>query len=77
MGGLFAVDAFFFLSGFLAAFLMMQKMYPNRAKLGLGGYTYVYLHRYLRLVPAVAFCFLLGTYLMPYMGGGPVYFAVS
>ena len=71
------MDAFFFLSGFLAAFLMLQKMYPKRARSGLAGYSYVYVHRYLRLVPAIVFLFLLGTYILPYLGGGPAYFAVT
>ena len=47
-GGFFAVDAFFFLSAFLGAYLMLIKLYKNQ-KLNLG---MIYFHRvYIIIIP--------------------------
>lgn len=40
----FAVDSFFFLSGFLTFYLLTQKLYPANGK---GNYLMLYVHRYL------------------------------
>ena len=40
----FAVDSFFFLSGFLTFYLLTTKLYPSNGK---GNYIMLYVHRYL------------------------------
>jgi len=45
-GGFFAVDVFFFLSGFLTFYLLTIKIYPRK---GRENYLMVYFHRWFRL----------------------------
>lgn len=55
-GGFFAVDVFFYLSGFLTFYLLTQRMYP---KGGRDNYPMIYFHRWYRLAFPSAFCILL------------------
>lgn len=68
-GGFFAVDTFFFLSGFLVGFLVLQQMQSSR---GMNWFLY-YFHRLWRLTPAFAFLLLVYWKLFPYLGFGPVW----
>mmetsp|Transcript_33776 Transcript_33776/g.38915 ORF Transcript_33776/g.38915 Transcript_33776/m.38915 type:complete len:259 (-) Transcript_33776:511-1287(-) len=67
-GGFFAVDSFFFLSGFLTFYLLTAKMYKKTENFFL-----LYFHRYYRLIFPVVFVVAFSTWLMKYLGSGPVY----
>ena len=69
-GGLFAVDAFFFLSGLLTFALLTSKLYPRGGK---GNYLLIYLHRWLRLAIPVALVMLFAVGIYPYIGEGAFY----
>eukprot|EP00735_Rhodelphis_limneticus_P005799 TRINITY_DN1782_c0_g1::TRINITY_DN1782_c0_g1_i1::g.25168::m.25168 TRINITY_DN1782_c0_g1::TRINITY_DN1782_c0_g1_i1::g.25168 ORF type:complete len:761 (-),score=100.30,sp/Q09225/NRF6_CAEEL/28.78/3e-45,Acyl_transf_3/PF01757.17/4.4e+03,Acyl_transf_3/PF01757.17/6.8e+03,Acyl_transf_3/PF01757.17/2.2e-19 TRINITY_DN1782_c0_g1_i1:273-2555(-) len=85
LGGTFAVDTFFFMSGFLVAYSLVSLMYPSpQADLGFGltpratgtvssafRPLMYYLHRFIRLVPTYAVCIFLYTSLLPHIGQGP------
>lgn len=66
IGSTVSVDAFFLLSGILVCWSLLKELDRNR-KLNL---PLMYLHRYLRLTPALAALILL-TALMKYLGSGP------
>ena len=66
----FAVDTFFFLSGFLTFYLLTLKLYPTKGKTNL---LLLYLHRYLRLLPILFFVYLFGRYLFAYIDNGTNY----
>lgn len=70
-GGLFAVDIFFFLSAFLATYLMASKFYKSRV--GPVKILQIYLHRYLRLIPVIigVILFVIGIY--SFTGSGPLW----
>eukprot|EP00164_Ancoracysta_twista_P000936 GFYU01001225.1.p1 GENE.GFYU01001225.1~~GFYU01001225.1.p1 ORF type:complete len:629 (+),score=138.60 GFYU01001225.1:88-1974(+) len=76
-GGFFAVDTFFFLSGFLASYLLMKTL--NRSVDGLRNveWVMVYVHRYLRITPNVGVLILLLTYLQPPLVSGPFAFYMN
>jgi len=63
-----AVDVFFYLSGFLVAYLVLKEM---NAKRGRVNWMLFYFHRYWRLTPVYAFTILVYTNLVPYMVQGP------
>ncbi|CAI2359321.1 unnamed protein product [Moneuplotes crassus] len=71
-GGYYAVDTFFFLSGFLTFALLIYKIYPKR---GIGIYDtfLVYFHRYYRLIFPLVFVQFLVMYVMEHLGSGPLY----
>lgn len=68
--GTFAVDTFFFLSGFLVAYNLLREMKNNNGKFNI---TFFYLHRYLRMTPlmmaVIAFC----ANILVYLGSGPAW----
>ena len=68
--GMYAVDSFFYLSGFLSCYLLTSKMYPKKGKISL---PLLYFHRYYRLIFPIVFCTLLMMYFMKYLGDGPIY----
>jgi peptidoglycan/LPS O-acetylase OafA/YrhL len=74
MSGYFAVDVFFYMSGFMLC-LSLQKFLGNkipRVKI----FLLAMLNRYLRLLPLLLFIIVGMTYLLPFMGSGPnSYFA--
>jgi peptidoglycan/LPS O-acetylase OafA/YrhL len=63
-GAYFSVDVFFFLSGFLGVYLMTEKLYPKKGK---ASYPLIYLHRYLRLIPALVFSLFMCWWFLPYV----------
>jgi len=70
-GGLYAVDTFFWMSGFLMGYLMVSEMVKRggRMKWGL-----VYFHRYWRIVPLVAIAVGCHWLLSEYFGSGPLWY---
>ena len=71
-GGLFAVDAFFFMSAFLATYIMIQKLKKVR-NFGPGTVLGIYFHRVFRLLPTIALLMLLVVAIWQFMGDGPVW----
>lgn len=69
-GGFYAVDSFFWLSGFLTFYLLTAKMYPKKGKTNFG---LVYFHRYYRLIFPLIFITGMSMYIFPIMGDGPFY----
>ena len=72
-GGAFAVDSFFFLSGFLAYWSMAKRMSANTFKFW-KSLPMIYLHRYLRITLPHVGLMLLATGLWAHIGDGPFYF---
>ena len=70
-GGFFAVDVFFYLSGFLTFYLLTAKIYPTRGK---ANYPMMYFHRWFRLVTPAGYCILLCVFIFKYFGSGPKYY---
>ena len=70
-----AVDSFFFLSGFLGAYVGMRKLAAEDRRgrqtspFGLAGMFY--LERYLRLTPIYLFVLMIYMYLLPHLESGP------
>ncbi|CAM4841946.1 unnamed protein product [Rotaria magnacalcarata] len=69
--GVFSVDTFFLLSGFLTAVLFVR--HARKEKLSLRMMTLYYVHRYVRLTPAFILVMFVSIYLTPYFGQGPLY----
>ena len=69
--GLFAVDTFFFIGGFFAAFVLYSKLKP--VKIGVGSYAGVLLHRLFRIWPVYMFAMLFWWKITVYFGSGPVW----
>lgn len=63
-----SVDTFLFISGFLIAWLGLKEMEKTKGKLDI---LSMYLHRYIRLTPAVAAAVLFVVSLLKFMGSGP------
>ena len=71
-GGLFAVDAFFVLSGFLCAYMMTAK-FMEKGGGKLKQLPLIYFHRWYRLTVPLLMLIGIGYWLLPYLGDGPVY----
>lgn len=65
--GVLAVDTFFFLSGCLVSFIGFKKLEASR-KLNI---PMMYIHRYLRITPLVAFAMLFLVSIFKFFGRGP------
>ncbi|KAK0160135.1 hypothetical protein PV328_007572 [Microctonus aethiopoides] len=65
----FAVDTFFVMSGFLTAYLFMKEMTKRRK---FNPIIY-YLHRYIRLTPALGALLLLTIFILPRIGSGALW----
>mmetsp|Transcript_9091 Transcript_9091/g.8677 ORF Transcript_9091/g.8677 Transcript_9091/m.8677 type:complete len:382 (+) Transcript_9091:397-1542(+) len=72
-GGYFAVDTFFFLSGFLTFALLISKMYPKRGMIGIVNTLLIYFHRYYRLIFPMVYIQFFTMYVVRYIGSGPMY----
>jgi len=78
----FAVDTFFFMSGFLVVYVMLRRFEDKAVKQGVAktspGFIswlpFFYIHRYLRIVPLYAFLMLCWWKLAIYLGNGPFWF---
>ena len=65
-GGLFAVDTFFFVGGFLMAYVFLKERTQTMFK-----YPLAILNRYLRFVPSYFFAIMIFREFLPHMGRGP------
>ena len=72
-GGVYAVDVFFFLSGFLTFYLLTAKLYPKGGWDGCKNFLLLYFHRFYRLIFPVVFVTGITVWLMKYFGNGPFY----
>ena len=63
----FAVDSFFFLSGFLLTLSMLKRL----ASGSMPRFALLALHRYLRLTPTYAYALFALMYLVPHFAAGP------
>ena len=70
--GPYAVDIFFWLSGFLGVYLLLSTMKKKRGKMQ--PFYLIYLHRFLRLMPMYIATMLFYWYLMSAVGNGPIFF---
>ncbi|CAM9306129.1 unnamed protein product [Chrysoparadoxa australica] len=72
----FAVDTFFYLSGFLVVYVMLKRFDTNRQQMQRWPQwlPYFYLHRWLRIFPMYMFCMLFWWKVAPYMGEGPFWY---
>ncbi|XP_052270668.1 O-acyltransferase like protein-like isoform X1 [Dreissena polymorpha] len=70
IGGGFAVDTFFVLSGFLVTWLQLKEMH-KRNKCALGDWIMYYFHRFWRLTPIYMMVLMTFGCLYQYMGSGP------
>ncbi|XP_071495950.1 nose resistant to fluoxetine protein 6-like [Diadema antillarum] len=70
----FAVDSFFFLSGFLLTLLTLRKMKEKDGKIP---WAWLYFHRYIRLTPTLGALILVLTFVLPNLGQGPIWFGVQ
>jgi len=64
----FAVDVFFYISGFLVMYMLLKELNQKKGKIPWGLF---YFHRYWRLTPVFAFIMLVYTTLTPHMVEGP------
>lgn len=63
-----SVDTFLFISGFLITWLGLKEMEKTKGKLNI---MTMYIHRYMRLTPALAATVLFVVSLYKFMGSGP------
>lgn len=68
-----AVDLFFWLTAFLGCFFLLNRMHDNDGNIG--SILKIYLHRFMRLFPLMAFTlFFFWKFLVLYGGDGPMFF---
>ncbi|XP_017066862.1 nose resistant to fluoxetine protein 6 [Drosophila eugracilis] len=72
--GIYAVDTFFFLSGLLLVLIALRSMERTNGKLNI---PMMYVHRYLRLTPILAFAILIYMKILPLLGNGPLQGSVN
>lgn len=65
-----SVDSFFFLSGLLLSWIGMKEIEKRKGRINV---PLMYLHRYLRLTPMVAFIMLYVMSLLKFFGDGPLF----
>mmetsp|Transcript_7217 Transcript_7217/g.8192 ORF Transcript_7217/g.8192 Transcript_7217/m.8192 type:complete len:491 (+) Transcript_7217:507-1979(+) len=70
--GPYAVDIFFWLSGFLGVYIILCSMKKRNGKMQ--NPLMIYLHRYLRLIPLYVLTLLFYWFLMSSVGNGPIFF---
>jgi len=73
MAALYAVDTFFFLSGFFTGFFMLSKL--RNMKIGFKSFGQLFFHRWLRLWPAYFVAILFSWKLSVYMGKGVLWYS--
>ncbi|EDQ84551.1 uncharacterized protein MONBRDRAFT_12668 [Monosiga brevicollis MX1] len=66
----YAVDTFFFISGFLVCYSCLTVLKKRKTL----PWLRYYLHRYIRLTPSYALVMLLFVNLSPFLGDGPVFY---
>jgi peptidoglycan/LPS O-acetylase OafA/YrhL len=70
VSGFYAVDVFFYLSGFMFCYSLQKYMNKDIPRFKI--FFLAVLNRYLRLLPLLLFIVLGLTYLLPFLGSGPV-----
>ena len=70
--GPYAVDIFFWLSGFLGVYILLGTTKKKNGKMQ--NPLMIYLHRYLRLIPMYVLTLLFYWFVMSSVGTGPIYF---
>jgi peptidoglycan/LPS O-acetylase OafA/YrhL len=68
-GGFFAVDSFFWLSGFLVAALMTGKLIKN----GMNKVPLIFFHRFYRLAPSILLLTGFTTCIYIFLSDGPMW----
>jgi peptidoglycan/LPS O-acetylase OafA/YrhL len=74
-GAYFSVDIFFFFSAFLGFYLITEKL--KETKKGWKAYFFLYVHRYIRILPALMLMLGLAIYVVPLLGNGPVFYKLG
>ncbi|XP_070536861.1 nose resistant to fluoxetine protein 6-like [Ptychodera flava] len=74
MNGTYSVDTFFFLSGLLVGYLVFFELDKRDGKFP---WFQFYFHRYWRLTPTLLFTILFWMYIKPWLGQGPVWYAMT
>jgi len=72
-GGLYAVDTFFYLSGFFTGFLIVSKL--KNMPFGIKSYFKIFFHRWIRLWPSYFVAILFFWKVSVYYGNGALWFA--
>mmetsp|Transcript_27832 Transcript_27832/g.24625 ORF Transcript_27832/g.24625 Transcript_27832/m.24625 type:complete len:288 (+) Transcript_27832:670-1533(+) len=67
--GLYSVNVFFFLSAFLASYLMISKFNGKK----IFNFGMIYLHRLIRVVPSILLFTVMVITFMEYTGSGPIW----
>ena len=74
ISGFYAVDTFFWISGFLMAYFLLIK---TKGNFSIKDLWRMYLHRYLRITPLYIFCLFFFWTLEEYIGSGPVWINIQ
>lgn len=72
MSAPYSVDIFFWLSGFLGAYIMLSMMKKKNGRMQ--PYWMLALHRFLRLWPMYVSTLLFFWAILPMFGSGPIFF---
>lgn len=72
-GGFYSVDTFFWLSAFLFGFLTSMQYERRNNRFGTKGWSMVYIHRILRIVPLYMFMMAYYYCIFPYLSSGPIW----
>ncbi|OMJ91137.1 hypothetical protein SteCoe_6401 [Stentor coeruleus] len=75
-GSFYAVDTFFWLSGFLMAYIFLTDL-EGSLTMNPSKILKVYIHRYLRITPVYMFCLFFFWTLQEYLGNGPLYIGIE
>ncbi len=67
----FSVDVFFFLSGFLASYLLVLQMFATKGHIS---FAVIYISRFVRIIPLYAAAILIFSFVLPMFGDGPGFF---
>lgn len=73
MSGIFAVDSFFFLSGFLGAYFLYERLLEGKGM----DWFLIYFHRIWRILPVYTFIMLIYVTIIPVLGDGPFWFKLT
>lgn len=73
ISGEFSVDTFFWMGGFLLGFLLLSEVEKKRGKFGILGWSLVYIHRFLRILPVYLFMLYFYMSIYPSASSGPMW----
>ena len=73
MSGIFAVDSFFFLSGFLGSYFLYERLVEGKRM----EWFLIYFHRFWRILPVYTFIMLIYVTVLPVLGDGPFWFKLK